>query len=566
MKESKKYYTRRNLITNKDQKDSNQENSKYNNNYQNSLITEILENNKDLKMINDNGNSYNANNAKSNIQNIFSTDESRLKAIKYIMKSSQEKRDLNPNYSSSNKELFPQEKEKRESSLDNGLYRTNYILENYNKDRIPKKGNYYKRHILPISFEKNLLIDEELKNHSHNNSKDNYRERSKKYKKRIIVKKDNNDNNNIKFYKFPVQNKTNKNYNFTINLNNINDKNAKEKEDKKEKSGKIIPEIKDNQNDKKEEEKNCLNISFSEDGPFMLKNENNEKKENINDRNNIKDNNDEENNRNIVINLHEISFRSFKIDNDFYNSNNNSINNSFDAQDISKNSMKDIRGENNTKKNKKYSQCQEVNINFQGNKNDKNRLIFSSQKELINYIKNNNIKINDNDKIDINNIELKKLKEENNNIKNEMNKLIKEKETYINEIKKLKIENELLKQKISEINNTCKDNCESNSNLKEENKNNKNNNKIKKNYNVESTININILHIQKNQNQINANKNLDICIDIKNNNNSEIENIYNIKENDEKLKDEKNDGLLSKAVFKFMNFFNEKKKDQEESN
>ena len=94
------------------------------------------------------------------------------------------------------------------------------------------------------------------------------------------------------------------------------------------------------------------------------------------------------------------------------------------------------------KKNKKYSQCQEANLNFQGNKNDKNRLIFSSQKELINYIKNNNIKINDNDKIDINNIELKKLKEENNNIKNEMNKLIEEKETYINEIKKLKIENE----------------------------------------------------------------------------------------------------------------------------
>ena len=59
---------------------------------------------------------------------------------------------------------------------------------------------------------------------------------------------------------------------------------------------------------------------------------------------------------------------------------------------------------------------------------------------------------------------------------------------------------------------------------------------------------------------------MDICIDIKNNNNSEIENIYNIKENDEKLKDEKNDGLLSKAVFKFMNFFNEKKEDQEESN
>ena len=143
MNESKKYYTRRNLITNKDQKDSNQENSKYNNNYQNSLITEILESNKGLKMINDNGNSNNANNAKSDIQNIFSKDESRLNTIKYIMKSRQEKRDLSPNYSSSNKELFPQEKEKRESSLDNGLYRTNYILENYNKMEIIIKGIYY---------------------------------------------------------------------------------------------------------------------------------------------------------------------------------------------------------------------------------------------------------------------------------------------------------------------------------------------------------------------------------------------------------------------------------------
>ena len=568
MKDSKRYYTRRNLITNNDPKESNKENFKYNNNYQNSLITEILESNKGLKMINDNNtSSHNSNNISSNIQNIFPTDESRLKAIKYIMKSRQEKRDLSPNYSSSNKELFPQEKEKRKSTPNNALYRINYVLENNNNDQIPKKGNYYKRHIIPISYD-NLLIDEELNNRSHNNSKDNFRERSKKYKKRIIVKKDHNENNNnnIKFYKFPIQNKTNKNYNFSINLSNINDNNGKEKEDNIEKNGKILPEIKNSQNDTKEEEKNCINISFSEDGPFMLKNDNKEKKEDNNDKNNIKDINDEENNRNIVINLHEISFRSFKNDNDFYNSNNNSINNSFDAQDGSKNSMKDIRGENSKKRNKIFSQCKEINIIFQSNKKDKNRLIFSSQKELINYIKNHNIEINDNDKIDINNIELKKLKEENNNNKNEINKLKKEKEAYINEIKKLKVENELLKQKISEINNTFKENCRKNSNLKEENKNNKSNNKIKKNYNVESIININIIDIQKNKKQINANKNLDICIDIKNNNNSKIENIYNIEENDEKLKDEKNDGLLSKAMFKFMYFFNEKKKKEEESN
>ena len=543
MKESKKY-TRRNLITNKDPKDSNQDNYKYNKNYQNSLITELLKNNKGLKKINDNVNINNVNNVKNNIQNIFSTDESRLKAIKYVMKSRKEKRDLCPNYSSSNQELFPQEKAKRESTPSNDLYRTNYVLDNNNNEQMQKKGNYIKRHIYQISSD-NILIDEELRNHSHNNSRDNYRERAKKYKKRIIAKKGNNDNknnstyneniNNIKFYKFPIENKTNKN-----------------------------DEVKDCPNDKKEEEKNCLNISFAEDGPFMLKNENDEKKEDISDRNNTKDNNEEENNRNIVINLHEISFRSFKNDNDFYNSNNNSINNSLDIQDGLKNSMKDIRGENNPKNNKTFTQCQEVSMHFQGNKNDKNSLIFSSQKELINYIKNNNIEISNTDK---SNSELKKLREENNNCKNEINQLKKEKEAFLNELKKIKDENEILKQKINEIKNIYQELYKENDNLKDENKKNKSSNKIKNNYNVESNINVNIINIQKNQGEINVNNNSDIYNEIKNNNNEgEIGDIYNIKENDEKLKDEKNDGLLSKAVYKFMNFFNEKKKMQEEFN
>ena len=568
MKESKKYYIRRNFI--KDKKDLNQENYKSNTNYQNSLITEILKNNKSLKMMSDTEKNNNVDNIKNNIHNIFSNDESRLKAIKYIIKSRKEKRGSSPNYSSSNKELFPQENIKRESTPTKALYHTNFDLDNKNNNnnnnnQAYKKGNYNKRHILQISSD-NILTDEELSNHSHNNSKDYYRERPRKYNKRIIVKDENDDinylnknnrnnthnknDNNIKSYKFPTLNNTNRNYNFTINLGNINKNNIlkegtnkmKENENK-EKNDKIIAEMKD----KKEEEKNYLNISFSEDGPFMMKNENSEKREDTNDKNNnLKDNNDEENNKIIAINSHEISFRSFKNDNDIYNSFNNSNNNSFDIQDITKSSMKDIRSETNTKNNKIFIQCQETNFNLLSNKKDSNNLIFNSQEELINYIKKNNIKIDISDEAKD---ELNKLKEESKNSKDEIEKLKKEKETYLDEIKKAKEENELLKKKINEIYYAYQEIYKANENLKEENEKNKNNNKIKNNYNIESNININIINIQKKQEQTNENNNSD---GIKDNKKSEVEN------------NEKNDGLLSKAVFKFMNFF-EKKKKQEES-
>jgi len=572
MKESKKYYIRRNFIKNKNKKDLNQENYKSNNNYQNSLITEILKNNKGLKMMSEREKSNNADNTKSNIHNIFSNDESRLKAIKYIIKSRQEKRGSSPNYSSNNIKLFPKENDKRESTPSRAYYRTNYDLDinnNNNNTHVYKKGNYSKRHILQISSD-NILIDDELSNHSHNNSKDYNRERPRKYNKRIIVKDDNDDtnllsknnnnntnnekDNNIKSYKFPTQNNTNRTYNFTINLGNINNNNSnkKEEEDKmkenenKEKNDKIIAEM----NDKKEEEKNCLNISFSEDGPFLLKNFNNEKREDNNDKNNnFKDNNDEENNKIIAINSHEISFRSFKNDNDIYNSNNNSNNNSFDIQDGTKNSMKDIRGETNTKNNKIFVQCQESNFNLLHNKKDSDNLIFNSQEELINYIKKNNIKIDNSDEAKD---ELSKLKEESNNNKDEIEKLKKEKETILAEIKKTKDENELLKQKINEIYYAYQEIYKVNENLKEENEKNKNINKIKNNYNIESNININIINIHKNQEQANVNKNLDEC------------NENNVNKHNDEQNNEKNDGLLTKAVFKFMNFF-EKKKKQEES-
>ena len=261
MKESKKYYIRRNYLTNKNKKDLNQENYKSNNNYQNSLITEILKNNKGLKMMSDTEKNNNVDNIKSNIHNIFSNDESRLKAIKYIIKSRQEKRGSSPNYSSSNKELFPQENIKRESTPTKVLYRTSYDLDN-NNIQIFKKGNYNKRHILQISSD-NFLTDEELSNHSHNNSKDNYRERPRKYNKRIIVKDENDDinhlsknknnntnndsDNNIKSYKFPKQNNTNRNYKFTINLGNISNNSNKNEEANKMKE--------DENKEKKEEEK-----------------------------------------------------------------------------------------------------------------------------------------------------------------------------------------------------------------------------------------------------------------------------------------------------------------------
>ena len=54
-------------------------------------------------------NKNNINNIKNNNKNIISTDESRLKAIKYIIKTRKKKTDLSPNYKLNNNELFPKE-------------------------------------------------------------------------------------------------------------------------------------------------------------------------------------------------------------------------------------------------------------------------------------------------------------------------------------------------------------------------------------------------------------------------------------------------------------------------
>jgi len=72
MKGSKNFIKERIYISNKVQKYSNQENYKYNNNYLNSLIAEILKANNGLKRITGNYNCNNINNVKRNIQNIFS--------------------------------------------------------------------------------------------------------------------------------------------------------------------------------------------------------------------------------------------------------------------------------------------------------------------------------------------------------------------------------------------------------------------------------------------------------------------------------------------------------------
>ena len=596
VKESPKYYSKRNYYSNNNK--LNTENSKCNNNYQNSFISEILKNNKNLKnfTISDKNSLNNVNNIKNNIQNIFSTDESRKKAIKYIMNTRKERRGSTPNYQINNKELFPQEEIKRGGTPGRAEYRANYDLDN-NNQCTNKVGNYSKRHILQVSCDNILIDDEELNNHIHNNSKDNYKEKHRKYNKRIIMKVDDeinnalkknnrrkynntsdfeknknkisfhnnkrsydlsNSYNNIKFYQFPFHN--NKNYNLTINLDEYNNTKKEEKKENnmeefnnKEKI-EIFPDIKNTQNEKdkdiekndnkKEEEKNCINISFSEDGPFISEpNEDNIKKdinELVTDKfNNIKDNNDEENNKIIPVNLHEISFRSFKNENDFFNSNNNSNNNSFDIFEGINKSIKETKNDNNTYKNKLLIQCSESKFNIINN--------------------NNNFYIN----------EIKKLKEENNNNKNEINNLKKEKDLCNNEIKKLKNENELLKQKINEIYYAYQEVYKICMTLKEENEKFKkeNNSNPKKNNNyIESNVNINLkkspYNNKKETNNIKINNN---NIKNKDKNLDKEEKYFEEKKiKNEGKNGDNNDGILNKAMSKFMHFFNENKKNEDE--
>ena len=159
----------------------NTENSKCNNNYQNSLINEILKNNKTLKKFTDcnKNNINNVNNIKRNIENIFSNDESRLKAIKYIIKTRKDKRESAPNYKNYNKDIYPTENNSRGSSPEKGVStRLNYEFDiKTNNSHNNKVGNYTKRHILQISSDNILIDDEENSNHVYNSSKDSNREK-----------------------------------------------------------------------------------------------------------------------------------------------------------------------------------------------------------------------------------------------------------------------------------------------------------------------------------------------------------------------------------------------------
>ena len=554
-KSYKKDLTKRTYRTNK--KYFRAENCKGNENNRNSLISEILKNKKYLKMFANKEKNNNIDNIRNNFQNIFSTDENSLNTLKYIMKSRQEQKDLNSNYIKNNVGFFPKEETVRVSTSVKTIHRPCHSLSNSRQNN-RKKSNYTKRNILQFSCD-NILIDDEFSSPS--NSKDIHKESKRKYNKRIIINNINNNdndnddneknkkyqirknkttyeclskvNNNIKSYKFPFLNSTNKNQKCNINItpSNINKNNDQIKEEehkkKKEDEEKIKDEFKDMQ-DNQIDKNNYLNISFSEDGPFIGQSENNEKKDKIiinnneKNANNLKDNNEEEKNKIISINSHEISFGSFRNENDFENSNNNS----FDIQEASKNSFKDL------KNNKLYVESKENNINIINEKKENDKLIFNSEKELINYIKNKKIKIDNND-------------DEN-----------KEKVLSNEEIKRIQNENELLRKKISEIYYAYQEIYKLNIALNEENSRFKKLNSNK--YNIESNIKFNIIKAQHNQpNIININ-NSDLNMKI------EAEIYDDKKTKNEDLKNEQNNGILTKAVSKFMNFFNEKKKKEEE--
>ena len=475
-KKDLKKYSRRNHFLN----DKIIENSKCNNNYQSSYFSEILKKNENLKYFaRDNKN--NINNIKNNIKNIFSTDESRLKAIKYIIKTRKEKRELSPSYKLINNELFPKEEKIRENTPNESKIRRNYFYNIHNdkdKDEFNNKifNNYNKRRILMSSD--NIIIPQ---NDDFNNihiKKENSKERHcRKYNKRIIKKeeKDNNNKiNNNNIFSYLNHNIENNLHNNNIKLKNFN----KRKND-------INNNDKINLISKKEEEKNCLNISFSEEGNFIL----NEKDDNIN--NNINGNNNEyENNKLLIINSHEISFRSLKNENEENNSN-NSINNSFD--------VKEFKNCNCINKNiLPLAKCLENTFNIINNKQYKFK--FESENDLINYIQNGNIKINNKTINIIYNEELNNIKKENNKYNNEINKLNKEKELYSNELIRLQKENILLRQKINEVFYAYQETYKAYINLKEENeklKLNIKNKDIRTDLNIESNININITNNEK---------------------------------------------------------------------
>jgi len=566
-KNSKKYLTRRAYRTNK--KYISTENCKGSENNRNSLISEILKNKKYLKIFANREKNNNIDNIRNNFQNIFSTDEASLNTLEYIIKSRQEQKELSSDLTKNNKELLPKEQTVRISTSVKTIHRPNLSLNN-KKLNNRKRSNYTKRNVLQISFD-NIISDNDYS--SPHNNRNIHKENKRKYIKRIIINNNDNDNdnddngtnkkyqirknkthtstlnhnskvnNNIKSYKFPLLNNANKNYKYNINIaqSNINRSSDKIKE-KEEEEKKNMDEFKDIQ-DKPIDKINYLNLSFSEDGPFFGQNDNNDKKDknitsnNENNDNILKDNKEDEKNKIISINSHEISFGSIKNENELDNSNNNSL----DNQEVSKSLFKDL------KDNTLLVESKENNINIINEKKENDKLIFNSEKELIDYIKSKKIKIY------------------NDNVENE------KKDLSNDEIKRIQNENELLRKKINEIYSAYQEIYKLNIALNEENTKIKNLNNNK--YNIESNINFNIINPLLNQPNINNINNSDLnkkieseIYDNKTTKNEDLKNENNedlIIEKNEDLKIEKDDGILTKAMSKFMNFFNEKKQKEE---
>ena len=552
-KDYRKYMRRNHFLDN----NIEEENSKNNNNYQNSLISKILKKNENLKSltISDKTNLDNIDNIKNNIKNIFSTDESKLKAMKYIINTRKEKRELSPKNKISNNDLFPKREKIRESTPDKT---NNFNTHKNNKDKDENNVKilaYSKRNISPISSDDILLESNEEFNFEHLNRK--YLKSFKKYNKRIIKNEDkentiNNNNNNIISY---INNRIDDNQ-----INNIKQK-AKINNNNINNNIKLI----------KEEEKNCENISFDEEVNNIQTEKTAKFDSDIND--NIKDNiNGEDNNKLLMFNSQEISFRSFKNEND-YNSNNISLD------------IKDFKTDNDINKNKLLlKKCSENNFTIFRNKNYKYK--FETEDEISNYIQSGNYKINSKQITIIYEGELNKIKKENFDKKNEISKLYNEKELYSNEIIRLQKENELLREKINEIYYAYQEIYNIYNVLKEENEQYK---KLKNDFILESNITFNVINIKKmkindiNNNDIIKNKGINEDNILKNKiNNSNDNTPINKNENkDKKIKDIKNNekiiedkdkkddknsnGILSKAMSKFINFFNEKKKKQDES-
>ena len=496
---NRKYIRRNNFPNNK----LDIQSSSYKNNYQNTLISEILNSNKNLKLFakGDKNNINNIKTIKSNIQNIFSTEESRLKAIKYIIKSRKEKRGSSPNTKPSRNFSLKEEISKFNSNENRKI-----IEQDHNKMQ-----NYNKRHLFQLSSD-NIIFS---KNNEINNNKIRIKNKSlerqgRKYNKRIIKKEDRNNIINNYFYN------DNKFLNNNININCfstniINNSNNKNKTDKAEEKLNIT-----------EEEKNYINISFAEEGTFIPFDKN--KNSNI-------INNEEDNNKIILINSHEISFRSFKNENEFFTTN-NSNNNSLDNIDVLNNNKPD---DINILNGKKYI------------------LKFETQEELIKYIQNNKIEIDNRPVTVIFTDELDNLKEEINKYKNEINDLKKEKELYSNEIIRLQNENELLRQKINEVYHAYEEIYKLNYTLKEINNEYeqlKQNINLKKEYKTEQIINFNFISVL-NENNIKDNNVIDNNSISNENKNEEInENKNEIKEEkiEENNDNKNNNSIISKAM------------------